>query len=93
MLVIGVSGKQLTQDERQWLQHPQCAGVILFTRNFASRDQVIELTQSIRDAAAQTQLLCVDQEGGPVQRFREGFSGCRRWCVLVSTMPRMHKPL
>lgn len=73
MLVIGVSGKQLTQDERQWLQHPQCAGVILFTRNFASRDQVIELTQSIRAAAAQPQLLCVDQEGGPVQRFREGF--------------------
>ena len=73
MLVIGISGKQLTQDEREWLQHPQCAGVILFTRNFASRDQVIELTQSIRDAAAQTQLICVDQEGGPVQRFREGF--------------------
>ena len=73
MLVIGVSGKQLTQDEREWLQHPQCAGVILFTRNFASHDQVMELTQSIRDAAAQTQLLCVDQEGGPVQRFREGF--------------------
>ena len=73
MLVIGVSGKELTQDECEWLQHPQCAGVILFTRNFASRDQVIELAQSIRAAAAQPQLLCVDQEGGPVQRFRDGF--------------------
>lgn len=73
MIVIGISGKELTSEERDWLQHPQCAGVILFTRNFASREQVMELTQAIRDSAAQTQLICVDQEGGPVQRFREGF--------------------
>jgi beta-N-acetylhexosaminidase len=73
MLVIGVAGKELIAQERDWLLHPQCAGVILFTRNFASREQVMELTQSIREASNRPQLLCVDQEGGPVQRFREGF--------------------
>jgi beta-N-acetylhexosaminidase len=73
MLVIGIAGKELAADEREWLQHPACAGVILFTRNFASRTQVAELAQSIRDAAPRPQLLCVDQEGGPVQRFRDGF--------------------
>jgi beta-N-acetylhexosaminidase len=73
MLVVGVAGKELTAQERDWLLHPQCAGVILFTRNFASREQVTELTQAIRDASDRPQLICVDQEGGPVQRFREGF--------------------
>lgn len=74
MLVIGVAGHELTARERDWLQHDACAGVILFTRNFASKAQVIELTQSIRDAAPRPQLICVDQEGGRVQRFRDGYS-------------------
>ena len=74
MLVIGVAGTELTAQEREWLQHPACAGVILFTRNFASRAQVAELSQAIREAAPRPQLVCVDQEGGRVQRFRDGYS-------------------
>ncbi len=74
MLVIGVAGTGLTAQERDWLQHDACAGVILFTRNFASRAQVAELAQAIREAAPRPQLVCVDQEGGRVQRFREGYS-------------------
>lgn len=74
MLVIGTAGTELTLQERDWLQHDACAGVILFSRNFASRAQVAELTQAIREAAPRPQLVCVDQEGGRVQRFREGYS-------------------
>ena len=74
MLVIGVAGTELTAQERDWLQHDACAGVILFTRNFASRAQVAELAQAIREAAPRPQLVCVDQEGGRVQRFRDGYS-------------------
>jgi beta-N-acetylhexosaminidase len=74
MLQIGVSGHELTARERDWLQHDACAGVILFTRNFASRAQAIELVQSIREAAPRPVLVSVDQEGGRVQRFREGYS-------------------
>ena len=73
MLVIGIAGKELAAEEHEWLQHPGCAGVILFTRNFSSRAQVTELTQAIRAVAPRPQLICVDQEGGPVQRFRDGF--------------------
>ena len=74
MLVIGVAGTELTAQERNWLQHDACAGVILFTRNFASKAQVAELSHAIREAAPRPQLVCVDQEGGRVQRFREGYS-------------------
>ncbi|HET7655667.1 MAG TPA: beta-N-acetylhexosaminidase [Luteimonas sp.] len=74
MLVIGLAGTQLTPQERDWLQHDACAGVILFARNFASKAQVAELSQAIREAAPRPQLVCVDQEGGRVQRFRDGYS-------------------
>ncbi len=74
MLVIGVAGTELTAQERDWLQHDACAGVILFKRNFASKTQVAELSAAIREASSRPQLLCVDQEGGRVQRFQEGYS-------------------
>ncbi|MES5814406.1 beta-N-acetylhexosaminidase [Pseudoxanthomonas sp. Soil82] len=74
MLVIGVAGTELTAQERDWLQHDAVAGVILFKRNFASRDQVADLSAAIRAAAPRPQLVCVDQEGGRVQRFRDGYS-------------------
>jgi beta-N-acetylhexosaminidase len=74
MLVIGIAGTTLEGMERDWLQHPAVGGVILFARNFASREQVTELAAAIRAAALRPQLLCVDQEGGRVQRFRDGFA-------------------
>ena len=74
MLVIGISGTGLTAQERDWLQNDAVAGVILFTRNFDSREQVVELCAAIRAAAPRPQLITVDQEGGRVQRFRTGYS-------------------
>ena len=74
MLVIGIAGTELTAQERAWLQHDAVAGTILFKRNFASRNQVADLSAAIRAAAPRPQLICVDQEGGRVQRFREGYS-------------------
>lgn len=74
MLLIGVAGTTLTARERDWLQHDAVAGVVLFKRNFASRDQVVELTAAIRAATARPLLVAVDQEGGRVQRFHAGFT-------------------
>ncbi len=74
MLVIGVAGMELSAQERDWLQDDACAGVILFKRNFASREQVMELCASIRGATHRPMLVCVDQEGGRVQRFQDGYS-------------------
>ena len=73
-LVIGVAGTELSAREREWLHHDACAGVILFARNVASKAQVAELSQAIREAAPRPQLVCVDQEGGRVQRFRDGYT-------------------
>lgn len=74
MLIIGIAGHALTEEERGWIAHPYVGGVILFKRNFADRGQVTALIESIRRARAAPLLLCVDQEGGPVQRFRDGFT-------------------
>jgi beta-N-acetylhexosaminidase len=74
MLIIGLPGKTLTRDDREWLAHPQVSGVILFTRNFESREQVTALIDDLRTERADPFLVCVDQEGGPVQRFRPGFT-------------------
>jgi beta-N-acetylhexosaminidase len=74
MLIIGIRGKELSAQERDWVAAPCVSGVILFTRNFASRAQVSDLVAAIRAVRTDPFLLSVDQEGGPVQRFREGFT-------------------
>lgn len=74
MLIIGIAGHELSPQERDWLQHDACAGVILFARNVASRQQVADLSAAIRAAAPRPVLVCVDQEGGRVQRFRDGYT-------------------
>jgi len=74
MLIIGVEGRDLSPVERQFLQHPAVAGVILFSRNFTSKSQVADLCADIRASAPGPQLITVDQEGGRVQRFRDGFA-------------------
>jgi beta-N-acetylhexosaminidase len=74
MLIIGLPGKTLTDADRAQLAAPQVSGVILFSRNFEDRDQVTDLIDDIRVARPEPFLICVDQEGGPVQRFRAGFT-------------------
>ncbi|HEY8011976.1 MAG TPA: beta-N-acetylhexosaminidase [Rudaea sp.] len=73
MLIIGIQDIQLSAREREWIATPQVSGVILFKRNFASRTQVTALIEELRAERGDAFLVCVDQEGGPVQRFREGF--------------------
>ncbi len=74
MLIIGINGTTLDDPARDWLRHEAVSGVILFSRNFVSREQVVDLIEQIREVRADPLLLCVDQEGGQVQRFREGFT-------------------
>jgi beta-N-acetylhexosaminidase len=74
MLIIGFKGTQLQPHEREWLRQPVVSGTILFSRNFSSRDQVAALIEDIRSVRSDEFFISVDQEGGPVQRFREGFT-------------------
>ena len=75
MLIVGFKGHELQSHEREWLRHPVVSGTILFSRNFSSRDQVAALIEDIRSVRGdEAFFISVDQEGGPVQRFREGFT-------------------
>ena len=74
MLVIGIKGSGLSAAERESIAAEQVSGVILFARNFVSREQVTRLIEEIRALRPDDFLISVDQEGGPVQRFREGFT-------------------
>lgn len=73
-LLIDLQGQELSQEEAEILQHPLIAGVILFSRNFYDRLQIQALIKTIRQRIKKPLLITVDQEGGRVQRFRQGFT-------------------
>jgi beta-N-acetylhexosaminidase len=73
-VVLDVAGLSLTADDRRRLGHPLTGGVILFARNWRDRRQLTELAAEIKSLRPDL-LLCVDHEGGRVQRFRsDGFT-------------------
>lgn len=71
---IDVGALRLDSEDRRRLCDPLVGGVILFARNFESPAQLKSLTAEIRGLRAPQLLICVDHEGGRVQRFREGFT-------------------
>ena len=69
LLVVGCAGPRLEAAERRLLARLRPGGVILFARNLRDRPQLARLVAEIREAAPGT-LLCVDAEGGRVDRLR-----------------------
>ena len=73
-IVLDIAGTRLTADDRRRLKHPLTGGLIFFARNWQDRRQLTELTAEIK-AIRPDVLICVDHEGGRVQRFRtDGFT-------------------
>tara|TARA_R110002110_G_scaffold195770_1_gene405413 strand:- start:9932 stop:10972 length:1041 start_codon:yes stop_codon:yes gene_type:complete len=72
-IIIDIEGLSLSSEDIELLQHPNVGGVILFARNYESPEQLLALTQHIKSIRSNC-LICVDQEGGRVQRFSNGLS-------------------
>lgn len=81
-VVLDVAGLALEPDDRRRLEHPLTGGVILFSRNWRDRAQLTGLVAEIK-ALRPDVLVCVDHEGGRVQRFRsDGFTALPPMRVL-----------
>jgi beta-N-acetylhexosaminidase len=73
-VILDVAGLSLSSEDRRRLAHPLVGGMILFGRNWESREQLAALCAEIKDVRGDL-LVCVDHEGGRVQRFRtDGFT-------------------
>ncbi len=86
-LMLDLQGLSVAPGEIHKLRHPGAGGVILFSRNFESPEQAGDLVREIRGIRGSGFLLAVDQEGGRVQRFRNGFTRLPAACRYAETNP------
>ncbi|WP_291992755.1 beta-N-acetylhexosaminidase [Candidatus Accumulibacter sp. ACC003] len=73
-LMIDLAGLELSAVERQRLCHPLVGGVILFSRNYQSPEQLARLTAAVHALRVPPLPIAIDHEGGRVQRCRQGFT-------------------
>jgi beta-N-acetylhexosaminidase len=73
-LMIDIAGLTLTALDKEKIAHPNTGALILFSRNFENPEQIQALIKNIRKARSGEILIAVDQEGGRVQRFQNGFT-------------------
>lgn len=73
-VMIDIEGQSLSALDSEKIAHPNTGALILFSRNFENPEQITSLIKQIRAARNGKILIAVDQEGGRVQRFQNGFT-------------------
>lgn len=79
MFMIGISGHSLTSKEKEFIIENDIGGIILFSRNVSTPEQILKLTDEIQSLAQYTEsklpfLISIDMEGGRVARLKEPFT-------------------
>jgi len=95
-LMMDIDGLELSPEDKLLLTNPKVGGVILFSRNFHSLSQLEDLVSEIHALRSPPLLIAVDQEGGRVQRFKDGFSilpAMRRFGEIYDQDPQLAKLL
>lgn len=91
-VMLDIEGTALTERDRELLSHPQTGGVILFSRNYESTEQLTALTAEIHALREPHLIIAVDHEGGRIQRFREGFTNLPAMALLGQLAQRGMQP-
>jgi beta-N-acetylhexosaminidase len=73
-VMLDIDGLSLTPADRDLLREPAVGGLILFSRNYESPQQLTDLVDEVRTLRSPPPIVAVDHEGGRVQRFRDGFT-------------------
>ncbi|HEY6048686.1 MAG TPA: beta-N-acetylhexosaminidase [Sphingomicrobium sp.] len=90
--IYGPEGFELSSDERSFFREADPAGFILFRRNCQDREQLLRLTDSLRELSGRADLpILIDQEGGRVARMRPpewpAFPAAERFAQLYLAAP------
>ncbi|HKU91920.1 MAG TPA: beta-N-acetylhexosaminidase [Sphingomicrobium sp.] len=90
--IYGIEGFALKDDERAFLREAEPAGMIIFRRNCEDAEQLLRLTDSLRDLTGRGDLpILIDQEGGRVARMRPpawpAFPAAERFARLYEAAP------
>jgi beta-N-acetylhexosaminidase len=91
-VILDVEGLTLTKEDEEILKHPHVGGVIFFSRNYENRKQLADLSRHIKSIRPNL-VLCVDQEGGRVQRFIKEMTRLPKLSVLGALFDSKTFPL
>ena len=73
IVMIGLEGEQITDREARRLKHPMAGGVLLLSHNCKDKQKLMHLTAQVRQINPDL-IIAIDQEGGRVQRLKEGYT-------------------